>query len=109
MVQRAGADPDQDLVLAQLRIRNLLVLENFRTAELMNADCFHRVVPLTPGASNSDALTNSQESSQPLYWQMGREGIRQLFICCDQLGSRLHGQSDVETVVHGSIKGQGEA
>ncbi len=41
MVQRAGTDPDENLILAQLRIRNVFVLQYLRTAEFMNADCFH--------------------------------------------------------------------
>ena len=45
MVQRTGAHADQNLVLAQDGIGGVFVFENFRAAELMNANRFHRLVP----------------------------------------------------------------
>jgi hypothetical protein len=45
MVQRAGAHPHQNMVLAQLRLRDVFVLEYLGTAEFMNANCFHRALP----------------------------------------------------------------
>jgi len=48
MVQRAGANSNQHVVLAQDGIRHLFVLQDLRPTELMNADCFHAI------ASSSD-------------------------------------------------------
>ena len=41
MVQRAGADADQDLVGFDLRLRHVFVDEHVGTAMLVNAGCFH--------------------------------------------------------------------
>ena len=41
VVQGAGFHPDQHLVFAQLRVGNVFVAQNFRTAEFVNADGFH--------------------------------------------------------------------
>src|ERR1700678_77376 len=45
MVQGACTYTNQDMVLAQNRIGSVFILENFRTSELMNANCFHRAIP----------------------------------------------------------------
>ncbi len=42
MVQGAGLDADQNLVLARLGIGHIFVAQNFRTTEFMDADGFHR-------------------------------------------------------------------
>src|SRR5580700_8601687 len=41
MIQGACLDADQNLVLAGLRVRDVFVAQNFRTAELVDADSFH--------------------------------------------------------------------
>ncbi len=41
MIQRTRAHAHQHLILARLRIGHIFVSQNFRPAELMNADGFH--------------------------------------------------------------------
>src|ERR1700674_457004 len=41
MVHRASSDPDQNLVLARLRVGDVFVAENFRTSKFVDANGFH--------------------------------------------------------------------
>jgi hypothetical protein len=41
MVHGASFDPDQNLVLAGLRVGNVLVAKNLRTSEFVDANGFH--------------------------------------------------------------------
>ena len=41
VIQRAGADADEHMILAQLGIGNVFVFQNFGTTKFMNADGFH--------------------------------------------------------------------
>src|SRR5664280_1978980 len=61
VVQRTGAHPNQDLIFAQHRIRNVLVLEDFRTAKLMDANCFHHL--LRSSRSISSVARPTQKSA----------------------------------------------
>src|SRR5262249_36313631 len=45
MVQRASLHPHQDLVFARTRIGNVLVFQNFRTAELVETNGLHQFSP----------------------------------------------------------------
>ena len=47
MIQRARPYTDHHLILAQRRIGDLLIAQNFRATELMNADCFHKKSPVS--------------------------------------------------------------
>ncbi len=51
MIQRAGTHAHQNMVLAQNRIGNVFVLQDFRTTKLMNADCFHHLLRSSPSVS----------------------------------------------------------
>ena len=46
MIQRTCPHTHQNLIFAQLRIGDVFVGQNFRSAELMNTDCFHKDVLL---------------------------------------------------------------
>jgi hypothetical protein len=41
MVQGASANPDEDVILAELRIRGIFVTKNFGTTKFMDANGFH--------------------------------------------------------------------
>ena len=45
MIQRTGAHSNQHLIIADLWIGHIFVSQNFRPAELMNADSLHNVLP----------------------------------------------------------------
>jgi hypothetical protein len=47
VVHRTSTNTDEDLVLTRPRIGYILIGENFRSTELMNADCFHEGSCLT--------------------------------------------------------------
>ena len=41
MIQCAGPNANQNLIFARLRIGYVFIGQDFGTAKLMNADCFH--------------------------------------------------------------------
>jgi hypothetical protein len=55
MVQGAGFDPDQNLVLPGLWVGDVLVAKNLRTAEFVDANRFHGTVSLR----KLETITNS--------------------------------------------------
>ena len=62
MVQRAGLDANEHLILAGLGVGYVLVAENFRTPELVNADGFHNGNPLDPARRSAETLQNTTEA-----------------------------------------------
>jgi hypothetical protein len=40
-VDTGSVDPDQNFSLARVRLRGVLIYEDFRTAVRIDADCFH--------------------------------------------------------------------
>src|SRR5580704_9639248 len=63
MIQRASAHPHQHLIFSRLRIGHVLVSENFRPTELMNANGFH--------SDNSFG----RQRLEPSTWQKGSQAI----------------------------------
>ena len=48
MIQRAGANADQNVIFAQNGIGRVFVLKNFRTTEFMNPNRFHLCISIQP-------------------------------------------------------------
>ena len=55
MIERARPHPYQHLIFAQLRVGNIFVCQNLRSAELMNTNCFHRASPVSFDANMRSA------------------------------------------------------